>query len=175
MIYHGGCHCGAVQFQVEAPERITCLDCNCSICRKSGFLHLIVASSRFRLLRGEDELSTYTFNTGIARHRFCRICGIKSFYIPRSNPDGYDVNVRCLSPQPLEVVVKPFDGRKWEALRTGWRTSASIAERARALAAPATPGARPGAKGPGVDRRPGHMSYHAVRSPWPRIAGVWTA
>jgi hypothetical protein len=114
MIYKGGCHCGAVKFEVEAPENITCQECNCSICSKSGFLHLIVPKSTFRLLTGEDNLTTYTFNTRTARHRFCRTCGIKSFYIPRSNPDGYDINVRCLEPQPLEVIIEPFDGKNWE-------------------------------------------------------------
>jgi len=114
MIYRGACHCGAVQFEVEAPERIECSHCNCSICAKSGFLHLIVPRSKFTLLRGEDSLTTYTFNTAVAQHKFCRVCGIKSFYIPRSNPDGIDVNVRCLDPQPEEVRVQPFDGRNWE-------------------------------------------------------------
>jgi hypothetical protein len=114
MIYRGSCHCGAVQFELEAPERIECSDCNCSICAKSGYLHLIVPKSKFRLLKGEDHLTTYTFNTGVAKHTFCRTCGIKSFYVPRSNPDGYSVNVRCLDPQPQELVIVPFDGRNWE-------------------------------------------------------------
>ena len=114
MIYSGGCHCGAIRFEVEAPERIESGDCNCSICTKSGYLHLIVPKSRFKLLQGESELSTYTFRTGVAKHHFCRTCGIKSFYIPRSNPDGYDVNVRCLEPEPKEITIEPFDGRNWE-------------------------------------------------------------
>ncbi|HEX2595115.1 MAG TPA: GFA family protein [Luteimonas sp.] len=94
--HRGGCHCGRVRFEVDAPADIAALDCTCSICRMTGFLHLIVPASRFRLLSGEDALAEYTFNTGAARHRFCRHCGIKSFYIPRSHPDGVDVNVRCL-------------------------------------------------------------------------------
>ena len=114
MIYRGGCHCGSIRFEVEAPERIECGDCNCSICTRSGYLHLIVPKSRFKLLQGESDLVTYRFKTGVARHRFCKTCGIKSFYIPRSNPDGYDVNVRCLEPEPLELAVEPFDGRNWE-------------------------------------------------------------
>lgn len=114
MKYTGSCHCGAVQFEVDAPETIECQDCNCSICSKSGYLHLIVPRSRFRLLRGVDCLTTYTFDTGEAKHTFCKICGIKSFYIPRSNPDGYDVNVRCLDPQPRTLVIEPFDGKNWE-------------------------------------------------------------
>lgn len=114
MIYEGGCHCGAVRFEVEAPEQIKCGDCNCSICSRSGFLHLIVPRSRFKLLSGSEDLATYTFNTRVAQHYFCRICGVKSFYIPRSNPDGYDVNVRCLDPEPAELTIEPFDGKNWE-------------------------------------------------------------
>jgi hypothetical protein len=112
--YSGGCHCGAVRFEVDAPEHIDCGDCNCSICSKSGFLHLIVPKSRFRLLRGEHAMTTYTFNTKVAQHFFCRTCGIKPFYIPRSNPAGIDVNVRCLDSIPESLTVKPFDGRNWE-------------------------------------------------------------
>jgi hypothetical protein len=114
MIYRGTCHCGSVQLEVEAPQRINCQECNCSICSKSGVLHLIVPKSKFKLLSGEDNLTTYTFNTGIAQHKFCKTCGVKSFYIPRSNPDGYDVNVRCLEPQPTDLVIEPFDGKNWE-------------------------------------------------------------
>lgn len=113
--YHGGCHCRRVRFEVDAPSTLAVQDCNCSLCRMSGFLHLIVPASRFRLLSGEADLLDYTFNTGVARHRFCRACGIKSFYIPRSNPDGIDVNARCLDDVGIDVLrVEPFDGRDWE-------------------------------------------------------------
>ncbi len=115
MTYQGGCHCGAVRFELDAPEDVVCDECNCTICAKSGFLHLILPADRFRLLQGENDLVTYTFNTGLAQHLFCRICGIKSYYIPRSNPDGVDVNVRCLEPQPKSIEVRHFDGRDWEA------------------------------------------------------------
>lgn len=114
MLYSGGCHCGAVRFQVEAPASIEAVYCNCSICRKSGFLHLIVPKSRFVLLQGADALTTYTFNTAVAQHTFCRVCGIKPFYTPRSNPDGVDVNVHCLEPAPQSVQVANFDGQNWE-------------------------------------------------------------
>jgi len=114
MRYEGGCHCGAIRFEVEAPEKIRCDECNCSICSKAGFLHLIVPKSKFRLLQGEDSITTYTWGTGVAKHTFCRVCGIKPFYIPRSNPDGIDVNVRCLEPQPTDLVIDPFDGQNWE-------------------------------------------------------------
>jgi len=106
----GGCHCRRVRFEVEAPAHVEALDCNCSICRMTGFLHLIVPAARFRLLSGADDLAEYTFNTGAAKHRFCRHCGIKSFYIPRSHPDGVDVNVRCLDEGTItQLTITPFD------------------------------------------------------------------
>lgn len=113
--HRGGCHCGAVAFEVRAPARLVVQECNCSICAMTGFLHLIVPARHFHLLRGADDLATYAFNTGVARHLFCRHCGIKSFYVPRSNPDGYSVNVRCLDRSTIEQVdIEPFDGRNWE-------------------------------------------------------------
>jgi hypothetical protein len=112
--YTGGCHCGAVRFSVEVEaEKVT--DCNCSICRKKGFLRLIVTQDKFTLLQGENVLKTYQFNTGIAQHKFCGVCGIHSFYTPRSHPDCVDVNVRCLDENVIanfEVVT--FDGQNWE-------------------------------------------------------------
>ena len=114
--YRGGCHCGRVRFEVDAPAALDVLDCTCSICRMSGFLHLIVPASRFRLLQGEDALVDYRFNTGTARHRFCGHCGIKSFYIPRSHPDGFDVNARCLDDAAsLEWNVTVFDDANRDA------------------------------------------------------------
>jgi hypothetical protein len=114
--HFGGCHCGRIKFEVEAPAEIEATECNCSVCGKSGFLHLIVPKSRFTLIQGSDFLSTYTFNTGTAKHLFCRVCGIKSFYVPRSNPDGYSVNVRCLDPETIRKVnVSSFDGKHWES------------------------------------------------------------
>jgi len=114
MKYQGSCHCGAIRFEVEAPEDLEVEECNCSICTKSGYLHLIVPKSKFHLLHGEDNITTYTFNTSVAKHLFCRVCGIKPFYIPRSNPDGYDINVRCLDTRPRSISIVQFDGRNWE-------------------------------------------------------------
>ena len=112
----GGCHCGAVRFEVETDERVEVESCNCSICRKTGYLHLIVPAERFRLLSGRERLTTYTFNTGTAQHLFCSVCGIKSFYVPRSNPDGFSVNLRCLDDGDMpEAAIAAFDGRNWEA------------------------------------------------------------
>ena len=111
----GGCHCGRVRFEVEAPSSIVATRCNCSICRKSGYLHLIVAATDFRLLSGADDIRTYTFNTGMAKHHFCGHCGVKSFYVPRSHPDGVSVNVNCLDEGTVEAVeIRDFDGRNWE-------------------------------------------------------------
>ena len=113
--HRGGCHCGAVRFEVDAPARLLVHDCNCTICSMTGFQHLIVPGSRFRLLAGADALTEYTFNTGVARHLFCRRCGVKSFYVPRSNPDGFSVNARCLEAGTIEaLLIEPFDGRNWE-------------------------------------------------------------
>jgi hypothetical protein len=116
IVHSGGCHCGAVRFEVDAPRDLRVHECNCSMCSKSGYLHLIVPAARFRLLAGQEQLASYRFGTGVARHLFCRRCGVKSFYVPRSNPDGYSVNVRCLDPGTTGAVhIEPFDGRNWEA------------------------------------------------------------
>jgi len=111
----GGCHCGKVAFEVRLASSITVQHCNCSICSMVGFVHLIVPAKRFRLIHGEESLTEYTFNTGVARHLFCRVCGVKSFYVPRSNPDGFSINLRCLVlPQNVTVIEEQFDGRNWE-------------------------------------------------------------
>ena len=117
MVKHtGGCHCGAVRFEVVAPAAIEVDECNCSICSKSGYLHLIVPPERFELVSGAEKLTTYTFNTGVARHTFCSVCGVKPFYVPRSHPQGYSVNARCLDPGSVtRTTIEPFDGRNWEA------------------------------------------------------------
>jgi hypothetical protein len=112
--YDGGCHCGRIRFRVQGPlDEIS--DCNCSMCAKKGILHWIVAPERFELLSGAEDIATYTFNTGVARHTFCRHCGIHPFYTPRSDPDKVDVNARCLDDVDLSKVrVRTFDGRNWE-------------------------------------------------------------
>lgn len=114
MQYQGQCHCGAVTFTVEAPESVEVEDCNCSICAMTGFLHLIRPRSAFDLLAGADMVIEYRFNTGVACHTFCRVCGVRPFYVPRSNPDGISVNARCLVPPPASMRIVPFDGRNWE-------------------------------------------------------------
>ena len=116
--HRGGCHCGRVQIEVLAPADLELLQCNCSMCDRSGFLHLIVAKEQFRLLSGADDLVEYTFGTHTAKHRFCKHCGVKSFYVPRSHPDGFSVNARCLDPSAIKsMTVRPYDGRNWETAR----------------------------------------------------------
>jgi hypothetical protein len=108
--HHGGGRCGAVAFEVDAPAHLVVSECNCSICRMTAFLHLIVPRARFRLLRGADTLGEYRFNTGSARHLFCSRCGVKSFYVPRSNPDGYSINLRCVDRSTVtDITIEPFD------------------------------------------------------------------
>lgn len=116
VVHRGGCHCGRVRFEALAPAKAQVCDCNCSICSMSGYLHLVVRADRFKLLCGSDVLTTYTFNTGTAKHLFCSVCGVKSFYVPRSHPDGFSVNARCIDPGTLEeMTVRPVNGRDWEA------------------------------------------------------------
>lgn len=112
--YRGSCHCKAVRFEIICPNEIEVEDCNCSICNKAGFLHLILPLKQFNLLSGAENLSTYTFNTGVAKHTFCKTCGMKPFYTPRSNPDGIDINVRCLDTKPNKINIVKFDGQQWE-------------------------------------------------------------
>ena len=113
MVTHrGGCHCGRVRFEVLAPANIQVADCNCSVCSKFGYLHLIVPAERFKLISGRDSLTTYTFNTGIAQHHFCSVCGVKSFYVPRSHPDGFSVNARCLAAGTVEERIVELQERK---------------------------------------------------------------
>lgn len=111
----GGCHCGAVSFRIALPDTVEVLRCNCSICRKSGFAHLTVHHDQFTLLSGQSNLVEYRFNTGQARHLFCGVCGVKSFYQPRSHPEAWSVNLACVElPDVIEVHWQDFDGRNWE-------------------------------------------------------------
>jgi hypothetical protein len=109
----GGCHCGAVRFEVALTDPAEAQDCTCSMCAKVGFVHLIVPESRFRITDGADRLTHYRFNTGVADHQFCSVCGVKPFYRPRSNPDGWSANARCLDAPP-PMVMSTFDGAHWE-------------------------------------------------------------
>ena len=111
----GGCHCGAVTFQFEAPASVSMTKCNCSICSLSAYQHVFIFESDFTLLSGAEDLMEYNFGTGTARHLFCRHCGVKAFYRPRSHPDRYSVNYRAVTPGTLSISeVIPFDGQDWE-------------------------------------------------------------
>jgi len=123
-LHHGSCHCGLVRFRVSG-EPSGVVACTCSICRKKGYLHWIVPPERFELVSGADALTTYRFGTGVAQHHFCRSCGMHPFYVPRSDPDKIDVNVRCLDDVDLTTIeIGTFDGQSWEESIQGhlpWR------------------------------------------------------
>lgn len=113
-VLRGGCHCGRIAYDVEGPIG-EATQCNCSICAKKGYLHWIVAREKFRLLTPAESMTTYSFNTGVAKHHFCPVCGVAPFYIPRSDPDKVDVNLRCVDGIDLDAVsIRHFDGRNWE-------------------------------------------------------------
>ncbi|MEO6113435.1 MAG: GFA family protein [Sphingomicrobium sp.] len=110
----GGCHCGAVRFAAKLPAPpVPALECNCSVCSMTRFIHIIVPHGDFTLERGADKLTSYRFGTGAAEHLFCSVCGVKSFYQPRSHPEAWSVNAYCLDDRP-ELSIEFFDGRDWE-------------------------------------------------------------
>lgn len=112
---NGGCHCGAIVFTINVPRRIDAIECNCSICKKTGYLHYHIKHSDFNLLQGEDKLTEYRFNSKKAFHYFCKICGVKSFYKPRSHPNDYSINLRCVNfPEDLILNITQFNGKEWE-------------------------------------------------------------
>jgi hypothetical protein len=112
--FEGGCHCGKVRFRATV-RKYAVDECNCSMCSKKAYLHVIVPKEDFDLVSGAEAISTYTFNTHVAKHRFCSVCGVHAFYVPRSHPDGFSVNLRCLDDAPFEWFdVTGFDGRDWE-------------------------------------------------------------
>ena len=116
MVTHlGSCHCKQIQFEVLGEENIPVLNCSCSICSIVNYKHYIVSNSKFKLIKGKKFLSTYTFNTKVAKHIFCKICGIKSFYIPRSHPESISVNLNCINSKTVKSIkVIEFDGKNWE-------------------------------------------------------------
>ena len=122
-ISRGGCHCGRIVFEVKGhPDRV--IECNCSICTKKGYLHWIVPRESFHLITPAENLATYSFYTGVARHHFCSNCGVAPFYIPRADPDKIDVNVRCLDGvDAAQFAVYHFDGRNWETAVVSYRAT----------------------------------------------------
>lgn len=115
IVHNGSCHCGKIKFQVDAPEIIECVTCNCSICYKKQNIHFIVPKTKFRLIQGDEYLTTYTFNTHKAKHTFCKVCGVQSFYTPRSNPDGVGIMPHCIDGKTIkEIKMEYFNGTEWE-------------------------------------------------------------
>jgi len=114
MRYLGSCHCKAIQFEIDAEIPLNAVRCNCSICKKSGYLHLIIPLQHFTLISGGGNLREYTFNTGVAKHTFCQTCGVKPFYTPRSHPQGIDININCLDGDIHVSKITEFDGINWE-------------------------------------------------------------
>ncbi len=112
-IYAGGCHCGAVRYQVNM-KLDGAISCNCSICSKTGTMLAFVPAGQFELLQGQDALSDYQFGKKKIHHLFCKRCGVRSF-ARGTAPTGAEVvavNVRCLDGLDLAAVpVKHFDGR----------------------------------------------------------------
>lgn len=114
--HRGGCHCGTVRFQFRAPAQTSMTICNCSMCRLTAYQHVFIPQTELTFLSGEDHLSLYTFNTGAAKHLFCQTCGIKPLYIPRSHPDSYSVNYRCIDAGTMTITETiQFDGGNWDA------------------------------------------------------------
>ncbi|XVE64150.1 hypothetical protein DITRI_Ditri07aG0078800 [Diplodiscus trichospermus] len=116
VVHSGGCHCRKVRWHVQAPSSIVAWKCNCSDCCMRGNIHFVVPRERFGLLGdSQKSINTYTFGTHTAKHTFCKVCGITSFYMPRSNPDGIAVTLRCLDPGTLShVEIRHYDGKNWE-------------------------------------------------------------
>eukprot|EP00095_Tigriopus_kingsejongensis_P008520 maker-scaffold81_size397536-snap-gene-0.13 protein:Tk08520 transcript:maker-scaffold81_size397536-snap-gene-0.13-mRNA-1 annotation:"hypothetical protein CAPTEDRAFT_171327" len=111
----GGCHCGEVEFEVLAPSEVIAIQCSCSVCTMKQNVHFIVPNRDFKLIRGHDRLSSYTFNTHRAQHTFCSVCGVQSFYTPRSNPDGKGIMPHCIKGNTLtRITIQHFDGQNWE-------------------------------------------------------------
>eukprot|EP01024_Parvocaulis_polyphysoides_P058118 TRINITY_DN62243_c0_g1_i1.p2 TRINITY_DN62243_c0_g1~~TRINITY_DN62243_c0_g1_i1.p2 ORF type:complete len:136 (-),score=4.81 TRINITY_DN62243_c0_g1_i1:105-512(-) len=113
--HQGGCHCQAVRFVFDDSPDLVAWICNCSICKMKGNIHIIIPKSKFRILKGEDQLSLYQFGTKQAKHLTCKICGVTPFYVPRSNPEGYGVTYACIDEGTIKTVTfNKFDGQNWE-------------------------------------------------------------
>ncbi|WP_262692068.1 GFA family protein [Kordiimonas aestuarii] len=114
--HKGGCHCGNVRFELDARPDLEAKSCNCSICSMTGFVHYFASKDEFRVTKGADNLAEYTFNTDTAIHMFCKTCGVKAFYVPRSHPDGWSVNTNCIDMATVStLIIGEFDGANWEA------------------------------------------------------------
>ena len=114
----GTCHCGAVEFEVKLKNGLENIRrCNCSLCRRKGSIIASVSLDNLEIIKGEDNLSLYQWNTKTAKHYFCKICGIYTHHQRRSNPTQYGFNIACLEG------VNPFD---FQDILTGDGASQSL-------------------------------------------------
>ena len=92
------CHCGGVEAEVNVPDKgfEKVLRCNCSICKRKGYVIGVIGPDDFKLIKGENLLTLYQFNTKTAKHYFCKVCGINTHNRPRINPKIYGINVACV-------------------------------------------------------------------------------
>jgi hypothetical protein len=91
------CHCGSVEIQLRLPNGLENLRrCDCSLCRRRGAIVASVPLSGITIVKGEESLGNYQFNTNTAKHYFCKVCGIYTHHQRRSNPEQYGFNVACL-------------------------------------------------------------------------------
>ncbi|GLQ20677.1 GFA family protein [Algimonas porphyrae] len=120
--YRGGCHCGAVRFEFDGPDLVDVTDCNCSLCAMTAYEHVFVPDADLRVLSGRDHLTSYRFGTQTAEHLFCQTCGIKPLYRPRSHPEAWSVNARCVEGLTIAQRIA-FDGQNWDENITGLRAT----------------------------------------------------
>ncbi|KAM3131458.1 hypothetical protein pb186bvf_016388 [Paramecium bursaria] len=102
--YKGGCHCKKVLFEFTSSSHMEIIKCNCSICWMKQNHHVLIPKTNFTLLKGEEELQLYTFNTQIAKHYFCKTCGVEPYYFPRSNTEMVAVTIYCVQLLPTTTV-----------------------------------------------------------------------
>ena len=109
--YFGGCHCGAIKFKFYSKESVEIWKCNCSICSMLDYEHLFIEHNDLKIIKGTELITEYFFGTKKAKHFFCKDCGIKSFYQPRSHPDSFSVNLKCVDEPPEITNIVYFDGK----------------------------------------------------------------
>ena len=113
--HSGQCHCAEVQFKFTAATVVDVTHCNCSLCAMTGYEHVFVPETDLEFIQGQENLALYTFGTHTAQHYFCKTCGIKPLYRPRSHPEAWSVNLRCVVGGTLNVgKIIDFDGQNWE-------------------------------------------------------------
>ena len=109
--YFGGCHCGEIKFKFCSNEAVEIWKCNCSICEMLDYEHLFIGHDDFKIIKGSELITEYSFGTKKAKHFFCKDCGIKSFYQPLSHPDSFSINLKCVEEPPEIKNMVYFDGK----------------------------------------------------------------